>query len=87
MSEGVYETHKKISFPMKSYGVVIKPEPVYQFPETHPCHGCVFILRINKPNCMTGSYPDTKNCVNAFYKKLISKQKTEYKVKPEEVDQ
>lgn len=81
MFEGGYRNHEKITVPNKGYGVVIMPEPVYEYPAGHPCRGCPFTFRTSKPSCLTGSYPDTENCVNAFYKKLQAKHKAEYEVK------
>jgi len=75
--EGGYRNGEKITVPNRGYGVVIKPEPIYQYPENHPCHGCVFIFQVNKPSCLTGSYPDTENCINAFYKKMLARQRAE----------
>jgi hypothetical protein len=77
MFEGGYRNRAKITVPNKGYGVVITPEPRYKYPENHPCHGCVFVLHINKPSCMTGSSPDSGNCINAFYKKMLARHKAE----------
>jgi len=84
--EGGYRNREKITVPNKGYGVVIKPEPIYEYPEGHPCHGCVFIFKINKPSCMTGSYPDTENCINAFYKKIQARQREERKKRLEQIE-
>ena len=78
MFEEGYRTSEKITVPNRGYGVVIVPEPVYKYPESHPCHGCVFTFKINKPSCLTGEYPDTENCINAFYKKMLARQRAEY---------
>lgn len=78
MFEGGYRNREKITIPNKGYGVVIMPEPVYQYPKGHPCYGCVFIFQSRNPSCLTGSYPDTENCPNAFYKKMQARQKAEY---------
>ena len=75
MFEGGYKNHEKIHAPNKGYGVVLKPEPVYQYSEGHPCHGCVFVFHANKPSCMTGGRPD--NCINAFYKKMQARNRVE----------
>jgi len=77
MFEGGYRNNEKITTPNKGYGVVIMPEPIYKYPKDHPCHGCVFTFHTNKPSCMTGRYPDTENCINAFYKKLLARHKAE----------
>jgi hypothetical protein len=77
MFEGGYRNGEKIYTPNKGYGVVIMPEPIYQHPEGHPCHGCVFIFQTNKASCLTGSYPDTANCPNAFNKKLQARRRAE----------
>jgi hypothetical protein len=78
MFEGGYRNREKIFTPNKGYGVVIMPESVYKYPKNHPCHGCVFLFQINKPSCMSGSSPDTENCVNALYKKILARQRAEY---------
>jgi hypothetical protein len=75
--EGGYRNREKITVPNKGYGVVIKPEPIYEYPKDHPCHGCVFTLQANVPSCMTGNYPDTENCINAFYKKMQARWRAE----------
>jgi len=76
--EGGYRNHEKITVPNKGYGVVIMPEPIYEFPIGHPCRGCPFTFRTSKPSCLTGSYPDTENCVNAFYKKIQARHRAEH---------
>jgi hypothetical protein len=82
MFEGGYRNREKIITPNKGHGVVaFKPDPVYQFPEGHPCHGCVFTFNENLPSCMTGRCPDTDQCVNAFYKKLLIKQRAEHEAR------
>ena len=78
MFEGGYKNRKKITAPNRGYGVLEKPEPIYRYPESHPCYGCVFVFHINKPSCMTGAHPDADNCINAFYKKMLARQRTEY---------
>ena len=82
--EGGYRSREKIYTPNKGCGVVIMPEPIYQYPEGHPCHGCVFIFQINKPSCLTGSYSDTENCINAFYKKMQARWRADYKKRLEQ---
>ena len=77
MFEGGYRNRERITVPNKSYGVVIMPEPVYEYPEGHPCCGCLFTFRVNKPSCLTGCYPDTENCSNAFYKKIQAKNRAD----------
>lgn len=70
------------------YGVTIMPdEKTYKFPEGHPCRGCPFTFQVNKPSYMFGSYPNTDDCPNAFYKKIQSRQRSEHqtKLKPQEV--
>ena len=78
MFEGGYRNREKITVPNRGYGIVIKPEPIYKHPEGHPCHGCVFVFQVNKPSCLNGSYPDTENCINAFYKKMMARQRAEH---------
>lgn len=29
-----------------------KPEPIYQYPEGHPCFGCPYTLNASVPSCM-----------------------------------
>jgi len=76
LREGI-KAVKRFIFPNRSYGVAITQEPFYQYPEGHPCYGCTFVFKSSKPSCMTGSYPDTKNCINAFYKKITAQRRTE----------
>jgi len=76
--EGGYNNREKITVPNRGYGIVIMPEPTYKYPKGHPCYGCVFTFQINKPSCLTGSYPDTENCINAFHKKIQTRHKAEY---------
>ena len=92
--EGGYRNREKITVPNKGYGVVIMPEPVYEYPAGHPCRGCPFTFRTSEPSCLTGSYPgrlgeqqsgfcsatnpDTENCVNAFYKKILARHRAEH---------
>ena len=67
----------KKSFKRRIYtgnGITPVPVPAYQFPEGHPCCGCSFTFETYKPSCIAGSYPDTKNCINAFYKKLVRRK-------------
>jgi len=78
MFEGGYRNNEKITVPNIGCGVVIMPEPVYKYPKDHPIYVCVFIFRISKPSCMSGGCPDTKNCINAFYKKIQARQRLEY---------
>ena len=92
MFEGGYRNREKITTPHKDYGVVIMPEPIYKYPENHPCHGCVFGFHINKPSCMSGSYPNRDNCAYAFYKKIMARHKAEAekrlnKIEPEKGDE
>ena len=75
MLEGGRRNRDRITIPNRSYGVVIKPEPIYRYPEGHPCHGCVFTFQINNPSCLTGGFPDTQNCANAFFKKMQTSHK------------
>ena len=70
MFEGGHRNRERITIPNRNYGVAIKPEPIYRYPEGHPCHGCVFTLKIGNPSCLTGGFPDTINCANAFYRKM-----------------
>jgi len=69
----MFTDRRKNGLPMvidtSGYGVVIEPEAQYRFPKGHPCCGCVFILKSSKPICMTGKYPDTENCIYAYYKR------------------
>ena len=81
--EGGRRNSEKIRVPNRGYGVVIMPEPIYKYPEGHPCYGCVFTFKINKPSCLTGEYPDTENCINAFYKRMLSRQRAEHQTKLE----
>jgi hypothetical protein len=78
MIEGGYKNHEKITIRNRGYGVVVIPEPVYQYPEGHPCHGCAFVFQVNKPSCPSGSYPDTENCPTAFYRKIQNRHKAAY---------
>ena len=77
MFEGGYRNRERIMVPSKGHGVVIMPEPVYQYPKNHPCCGCVFTFHINKPSCLTGGHPDTENCINALYKKIQAQHRAE----------
>ena len=63
------------------YGVMIMPEPIYEYPEGHPCRGCPFIFQISTPSCMFGSNPETDDCPNAFYKKIQARQRAEHQSK------
>ena len=76
--KGGYRNRDRITIQNKGNGVVIMPEPIYKYPKDHPCHGCVFTFQINKPSCMSGSYPDTENCINAFHKKMLARHRAEY---------
>lgn len=58
----------------KSYGVTVLPDPIYEYPEGHPCHGCVFRMKVNKPRCMAGSDPSTGDCVNAMFRRIKEQQ-------------
>ena len=78
MFEGGHRSRAKIAIPNRGYGVAIGPEPVYQYPEGHPCHGCFSTFQVNKPSCMSGSYPDAENCPNAFYRRIQARQKAEH---------
>lgn len=78
MFEGGYRNREKITVPNRGYGIVIMPEPIYKHPKGHPCYGCVFTFVASKPSCLTGSYPDTENCINAFYKKMQARHRAEY---------
>ena len=75
MTEGGHKNREKITIPNRDYGIVIKPEPVYQHPEGHPCHGCVFVLQVNKPSCLSGSYPNTEDCPTTFYRRIRIRHK------------
>jgi len=61
-----------------SLGVVVEPDVPCKLPQIHPCHGCIFTLGTNHTICMTGKYPDTENCINAFFKKIQTRQRAEY---------
>ena len=78
MFEGGYRNRAKIYTPNKGYGVAMSPEPIYKYPKDHPCYGCVFGFHVNKPSCMSGSYPNSENCANALYKKILARQKADY---------
>lgn len=81
---GFYKNRIPIIVETSKYGVTIMPEPVYKFPKGHPCHGCVFIFQTSKPSCITGSYPDSDNCINTFHKKLLAKHEAERKMKSQQ---
>ncbi|MCL2189182.1 MAG: hypothetical protein FWC16_09710 [Defluviitaleaceae bacterium] len=89
MFEGGYKNKQKIIAPNKGYGVLVKPTPMYEWPADHPgrmgeqdakrptspCYGCAFTFNENKPSCMTGEYPDTENCTNTYYNKILARQR------------
>ena len=77
MFERGCKNREKIIFQHRGCGVVIMPEPICKYPEGHPCHGCVFTFKTGQPSCLTGSYPDTENCINAFYKKMQTRHGAE----------
>lgn len=64
-----------INFPLKQineYGVVITPEPIYQYPKEHPCYGCVHIFKTSAPTCSIGCY--YKRCEIKEFEKRIRKK-------------
>jgi hypothetical protein len=81
--EGGYRNREKITVPNRNYGVVIMPEPLYKYPKGHPCYGCVFVFKTGGPSCLTGCWPDTENCTNAFYRKIQAQHKADYEKRPE----
>jgi hypothetical protein len=76
MFEGGYKNREEITVSNRNRGVVIMPEPIYQYPEGHPCHGCIFTLWTSGPSCLTGDYPDTGNCINTFYGNIQARWRT-----------
>ena len=34
------------------YGIRYVPEPIYEYPKDHRCHGCPYTLKTNVPSCV-----------------------------------
>jgi hypothetical protein len=81
--DGGYRNREKITVPNRNYGVVIMPGPIYKYPKGHPCYGCVFVFKTSRPSCLAGCRPDTENCVNTFYRKMLSRHQAGYVKWPE----
>jgi len=54
-------------------GVSIRPQPVFSYPKGHPCHGCPYTFRTDKPSCTMGGRPG--DCAWYFYRRLMEKPK------------
>lgn len=54
-------------------GVSIRPQPVFSYPQGHPCHGCPYTFRTDKPSCIMGGRPG--DCAWYFYRRITGQPK------------
>ncbi|MCX7748225.1 MAG: hypothetical protein N2645_15265 [Clostridia bacterium] len=72
--DGKYDCKiNKIPFKqLNNSALVIVPEPVYRYPEGHPCYGCTYTFQVNRPSCIIGAKPG-KCSLRKFEKNLREK--------------